>query len=147
MGLVPYTLILIKNMVRGEKTIEVKGKNCECSKCKLTIETRKKVYKKTWLRFGFFIKIFIAIGLWYVWYLTADQISKIKPLKSFDPFQILGVEPDATTADIKRAYRKLSLLKHPDKNPDDPLAVTEFIQITKAYTVTIYNLTNSIGFD
>jgi curved DNA-binding protein CbpA len=26
-------------------------------------------------------------------------------------------------------------LKHPDKNPDDPLAVTEFIKITKAYTV------------
>lgn len=35
---------------------------------------------------------------------------------------------------IKKAYRNLSLLKHPDKNPDDPLAVTEFIQITKAYT-------------
>jgi len=32
-------------------------------------------------------------------------------------------------------YRKLSLQKHPDKNPDDPLAVTEFIQITKAYAV------------
>lgn len=40
----------------------------------------------------------------------------------------------AESAVIKRAYRKLSLLKHPDKNPDDPLAVTEFIQITKAYT-------------
>jgi len=48
-------------------------------------------------------------------------------LKSFDPFQILGVEVDADASTIKKAYRKLSLLKHPDKNPDDPLAVTEFI--------------------
>lgn len=77
----------------------------------------------------------IAGLLWYVWYLTADQVSRIKPLKSFDPFQILGVEPDSDQPTIKRAYRKLSLLKHPDKNPDDPLAVTEFIQITKAYAV------------
>jgi curved DNA-binding protein CbpA len=62
-----------------------------------------------------------------LWYLTADQISRVKPLRSFDPFQILGIETDADTATIKRAYRKLSLTKHPDKNPDDPLAVSEFI--------------------
>jgi len=47
----------------------------------------------------------------------------------------LGVEVGAEAAVIKRAYRKLSLIKHPDKNPDDPLAVSEFIQITKAYSV------------
>jgi curved DNA-binding protein CbpA len=47
----------------------------------------------------------------------------------------LGVETDADAATIKKAYRRLSLLKHPDKNPDDPLAISEFIQITKAYTV------------
>ena len=58
-------------------------------------------------------------------------------MKSFDPYQILGVDPTAEVSEIKRAYRKLSLLKHPDKNPDDPLALTEFIQIAKAYTVMI----------
>jgi DnaJ-class molecular chaperone len=39
----------------------------------------------------------------------------------------LGVDKDAETSTIKRAYRKLSLEKHPDKNQDDPLAVSEFI--------------------
>jgi len=38
---------------------------------------------------------------------------------------------------VKKAYRKLSREKHPDKNPDNPEAVNEFIQITKAYTVSI----------
>jgi translocation protein SEC63 len=57
-------------------------------------------------------------------------------MQSFDPFTILGVDPDAELAVIKRAYRKLSILKHPDKNPDNPLAVSQFIQITKAYSVS-----------
>ena len=36
---------------------------------------------------------------------------------------------------MKKAYRKISREKHPDKNPDNPDAVEEFIQITKAYTI------------
>lgn len=87
------------------------------------------------------------LSLWFLWYLTADQISKIKPLKSFDPYQILGVEVGAEQAVIKRAYRKLSLIKHPDKNPDDPLAVSEFIQITKAYAVSDRLLLRYLDFD
>lgn len=86
------------------------------------------------MRPGFYFKVAFTLSLWIVWYLTAEQISKIEPLKSFDPYQILGIEPTAELKTIKKAYRNLSLLKHPDKNPDDPLAVTQFIQITKAYT-------------
>lgn len=92
--------------------------------------------------------MFVLAVLCILWGLTADQISKIEPLKSFDPYQILGVEVGAEPAVIKRAYRKLSLIKHPDKNPDDPLAVTEFIQITKAYTVILsYNNLMFLDFD
>lgn len=83
---------------------------------------------------SFYLKVGLVLFFWGVWGLTANQISKIKPLKSFDPYQILGVETSAELSVIKKAYRRLSLIKHPDKNPDDPLAVTEFIQITKAYT-------------
>ena len=43
---------------------------------------------------------------------------------------------DAPVPIVKKAYRKLSREKHPDKNPDNPEAVNEFIQITKAYTVS-----------
>ena len=49
---------------------------------------------------------------------------------------VLGVGNEATIRDIKKAYRKLSLEMHPDKNPDNPLAVQEFIRLTKAYNVS-----------
>ena len=39
-----------------------------------------------------------------------------------DYYALLGVEPDATTAQIKKAYRKLARLHHPDTNPGDPHA-------------------------
>jgi len=114
-------------MLLGETRIELKGVNPECDRFKQIYAKRASIYKKTWMRPGFYMKIVMCLLLWGLWYLTADQISKIKPLKSFDPYQILGVEVGSDTATVKRAYRKLSLIKHPDKNPDDPLAVTEFI--------------------
>ena len=41
-------------------------------------------------------------------------------------YKILNVAPTATQDEIKKAYRKLALLKHPDKNPNDPKAAENF---------------------
>lgn len=41
-------------------------------------------------------------------------------LKGFDPFEILGIPKDATLRDVKKAYRKLALEFHPDKNIGNP---------------------------
>ena len=64
------------------------------------------------------------------------MVSSIEGLQSFDPYQILEIPLDAELKDIRKKYRQLSLIKHPDKNPDNPLAVAEFIRLTKAYNVT-----------
>jgi len=85
-ALLPYTFHLIKTMCKGEIKIELEGTNCQCSICKENFKKRKEVNKKTWVRGGFFFKVLIGVCLWYVWYLTAEQISNIEPLKSFDPF-------------------------------------------------------------
>lgn len=65
--------------------------------------------------------------LWFVTYQCFEIVKDIEPLKSFIPNEILGVEEDATVGQIKKAYRMLSREKHPDKNPDNPEAVNEFI--------------------
>jgi len=58
--------------------------------------------------------------------------SEIK-IKGFDPYEILEITSSATESEIKKAYRKLSVKYHPDKNPDDPMATAKFILITKAH--------------
>lgn len=47
----------------------------------------------------------------------------------------LGVACNATTAEVKKAYRKLALLHHPDKNQGDEVSAEKFKEITAAYEV------------
>ncbi len=52
-----------------------------------------------------------------------------------DYYKVLGVERNATLADIKKSYRKLALKYHPDKNQTNPNAKEQFIKIQEAYEV------------
>lgn len=55
---------------------------------------------------------------------------------SKDYYEILGVPKDASDAEIKKAFRKLAIKYHPDKNLDDPKAAEEkFKEINEAYSV------------
>ncbi|HWP33970.1 MAG TPA: molecular chaperone DnaJ [Thermodesulfobacteriota bacterium] len=52
-----------------------------------------------------------------------------------DYYAVLGVSRDATPEELKRAYRRLALQYHPDKNPGDPTAEEKFKEISEAYQV------------
>ena len=58
---------------------------------------------------------------------------ELKKSKRKDLYKILGIEKDANDNDIKKAYRKLAIVHHPDKNPGDENAAERFKDIGEAY--------------
>ena len=52
-----------------------------------------------------------------------------------DYYEILGVSKNADESEIKKAYRKMALKYHPDKNPDDKQAEEKFKEAAEAYEV------------
>lgn len=52
-----------------------------------------------------------------------------------DYYEVLGISKSASDAEIKKAYRKMALKYHPDKNPDDVESETKFKEAAEAYEV------------
>jgi len=52
-----------------------------------------------------------------------------------DYYELLGVSRDASASDIKKAYRRLAMKHHPDRNPDDKEAELKFKELSEAYEV------------
>lgn len=52
-----------------------------------------------------------------------------------DYYDVLGVSKDASASELKKAYRKLAIKFHPDKNPDDQEAEEKFKELGEAYEV------------
>ena len=52
-----------------------------------------------------------------------------------DYYKILGVEKSASEEDVKKAYRKLAMKYHPDRNPGNKQAEEKFKKLSEAYAV------------
>ena len=52
-----------------------------------------------------------------------------------DYYEVLGVSRTASDAELKKAFKKLAMKYHPDRNPDDPAANEKFKEAAEAYEI------------
>ena len=52
-----------------------------------------------------------------------------------DYYEVLGVNKSVDAADLKKAYRRLAMKYHPDRNPDDTTAEAKFKEVKEAYSI------------
>lgn len=52
-----------------------------------------------------------------------------------DYYEVLGASKDASASELKKAYRRVAMKCHPDRNPDDPKAEDQFKEASEAYEV------------
>lgn len=126
--LVPYTIL---KLCRAAST-KTKSIHCKCSECTRSGKYRKSIFKQI-SNFSTYSNLTLIL-LWVVMIVLVYYIKNMsREIQVFEPFSILGLEPGASDVDIKKAYRRLSVQYHPDKNPD-PEAHKYFVEfISKAY--------------
>ncbi|KAG9024371.1 hypothetical protein FS837_005392, partial [Tulasnella sp. UAMH 9824] len=57
--------------------------------------------------------------------------------EDINPYELLEIEPIATEAEIKKAYRQKSLKVHPDRHPNNPQAAQKFHELNTAYELLL----------
>ncbi|BBG98333.1 DnaJ / Sec63 Brl domains-containing protein [Prunus dulcis] len=126
--LVPYTITKLCRAA-SKKT---KSIHCQCSECFRSGKYRRSIFKRI-SNFSTWSNLTLVL-LWVIMIVLVYYIKNMsREIQVFEPFSILGLEPGATDSEIKKAYRRLSIQYHPDKNPD-PEAHNYFVEfISKAY--------------
>lgn len=103
--------------------------DCQCEGCcqKRVIIANSDPYKNVK---SFAIKFLIILG-WSLLILLTYKVSQFDyEMSNFDPFEILDIPLGSTKSDVRKAYHKLSIYYHPDKETGDEKT---FVRITKAY--------------
>lgn len=103
--------------------------DCHCEGCseKRIIISNADPYKNVK---SLAVKFSIILG-WVFLILLTYKVSQFDyEMSNFDPYEILGIPLGSSKSDVKKAYHRLSILLHPDKETGDEKA---FVKLTKAY--------------
>lgn len=125
-----FLLILTYFLWPGRGRDSNKGKLvCQCGPCcrkRTKLETQLPKEKIKW-----FARVFVLIALWTFFFLLVYwAVTMETEYEEWDPYGILELDKSATTAEIRKQYRTLSKLYHPDKEGGDQEL---FMKIAKAY--------------
>ncbi|CAH0556466.1 unnamed protein product [Brassicogethes aeneus] len=108
---------------------EEESKKCQCTGCIIKREHLKN--SEPWKGPKTFLIKLLIVGGWVVLILLAYKVSQFDyEMSNFDPYEILGIGMGASSSDIKKAYRRLSLILHPDKDTGNE---KEFMKLSMAY--------------
>eukprot|EP00929_Paragymnodinium_shiwhaense_P044342 TRINITY_DN22749_c0_g1_i3.p1 TRINITY_DN22749_c0_g1~~TRINITY_DN22749_c0_g1_i3.p1 ORF type:complete len:612 (+),score=197.31 TRINITY_DN22749_c0_g1_i3:79-1914(+) len=96
------------------------------------LQARSRLFTK-----GYIMRLVVLFLLWcWLTYIVLQYRTVMATndfYENFDPYALLEVSRGTKAAEIKKAYRKLSLKYHPDRNQNDPLAADKFMKMKKAY--------------
>lgn len=132
--IIPITYIIYRRIFVKDEFCDADMKNCSCSFCK---EKMKNLHKRKTIKaknITFYLLILTLVALCFLSYNCYFQIKENSGnFKTFNPFEILEIESEATEQQIKKAYKRLALKYHPDRNPNNLQAKAKFMMLTKAY--------------
>lgn len=116
-ALVPFTYHMVgvlRHVGASVDDLVIRTANEKAKWEKISNEKRRERRRKI-----FSFKTFVFVVMWVAFLYGMMQVANYQheKLATFEPYEILELTPGASEQEIKKAYRKLSLLYHPDKNP------------------------------
>jgi len=143
---VPVLILRGIRLIRGrsvEENIEVQRMKeyCACEQCQLK---KSRLQKHQWNQEKsqrLAVNVCVIVGVFVLVWMGVRIVSRSESEKDahFDPFEVLQVSASASKAEIKSAYRRQSLVYHPDKQQHgrdkraQKEAEKQFVRIAKAY--------------
>ena len=132
--LVPGTWFALSEIylafISGDKSIESRT---TAEKAKAAALKKQRTGATRLKRWPFILNICCLVVSYIIFFSLLWLIRYDGEVNRFDPYTILNVEHGASTAEVKKAYRKLSLQFHPDKNIGNKAAEEMFMKVAKAY--------------